>query len=153
MNKNDLLLLVFFSHIGCGAGLSVIDEKKLIIRGSRMYQPKLFKFFGTEKPYNGVAIKYFERDGKSIGKECEGNYKNGRRDGVWTYYYEPVQKIIKEGIKEAEGPYRIGYRDGYWTYWYPNGIKKEEGEFKYRERIGKWKYYDESGKIIFVREF
>ena len=113
MNKTHLLLLVFFSHIGCGSGLSVIDEKKLIIRGSRMYQPKLFKFFGTEKPYNGVAIKYFERDGKSIGKECEGNYKNGRRDGVWTYYYEPVQKIIKEGIKESEGPYRIGYRDGF----------------------------------------
>lgn len=149
MNRTIVILIPLIFYAGCGAGLTVMDEKELIAKGDRMYKPKLFKLFGKEKPYTGKAIKYFEGG----EKECEGPYKNGRRDGIWTYWYEPVKKKVNKGLKEGEGPYRIGVREGYWTYWHSNGVKREEGNFQGRERVGKWIYYDENEEKIHEREF
>jgi len=51
------------------------------VKGSQKFKPKLFKFLGSEKPYTGEAINYFE-SGK---KESAGPFHNGRKNGIWTY--------------------------------------------------------------------
>ena len=62
-------------------------------------------------------------------KSCEGNYKNGEKDGKWTFWY-------KNGQKRSEGTYKgvdeIGHplQQGKWTEWYENGQKEYEGTFK-----------------------
>ena len=49
------------------------------------------------------------------GKSMTGTFKNGLREGIWTFYYE-------NGIKRLEGTYRSGQKDSLWTYWYDNGV-------------------------------
>ena len=44
-----------------------------------------------------------------------GTFKNGLREGIWTFYYE-------SGIKRLEGTYRSGQKDSLWTFWYDNGV-------------------------------
>lgn len=149
MNKSIVILILVIFYTSCSSGLTIMDEKDLILKKGRMYKPKFLFFMGEEKPYNGVAIKYFEGG----AKECQGPYVNGRREGIWTYWHEPIPKKLNRGIREGKGPYKIGIRDGYWTYWYTNGVKREEGKFQGQERVGKWIYYNKDGEIIHVREF
>ena len=47
--------------MGCASEFTTIDERKLIVKGSQKFTPKLFKFFGSEKPYTGEAINYYLR--------------------------------------------------------------------------------------------
>ena len=49
------------------------------------------------------------------GKSMTGTFKNGLREGIWTFYYE-------NGIKRLEGTYRSGQKDSLWTFWYDNGV-------------------------------
>jgi len=62
-----------------------------------------------------------------------GKMKNGKKDGLWTSWYE-------NGQKESEETFKDGKRDGLWTWWYENGQKKEEVTFKDGEMISgkKW---------------
>ena len=135
--------------MGCASEFTTIDERKLIVKGSQKFKPKLFKFFGSEKPYTGEAINYFE-SGK---KESAGPFHNGRKNGIWTYWHEPVIRKINVGRIESKRLYKFGMRKGFWTYWYPNGEKKEEGNFKLQERVGRWTYFNEKGEVIQTRVF
>ena len=73
-------------------------------------------------------------------KKEEGNYKNGKRDGEWTYWYENEQK-------QWEGTFKDGELDGLWTVWYENGQKKEEGMKKDGEKFLCNSWY-ENGEIM-----
>ena len=53
----------------------------------------------------------------------EGNYKDGKRDGKWTTWYE-------NGQIKSEEYYKDGERDGKWTTWYETGQIKSEISFK-----------------------
>ena len=44
----------------------------------------------------------------------EGNYKDGKRDGKWTHWYE-------DGLKWSEKNYKDGKQDGKSTEWFANG--------------------------------
>ncbi len=48
-----------------------------------------------------------------------GTFKNGHREGIWTYWYE-------NGKKRLEGLYKQGQKDSLWTFWYENGIISTE---------------------------
>ena len=52
--------------MGCASEFTTIDERKLIVKGSQKFKPKLFKYFGSEKPYTGEAINYFESGKKKV---------------------------------------------------------------------------------------
>ena len=49
-------------------------------------------------------------------KEKEGSFKDGIKDGKWTYLHS-------NGRKEKEGTFLDGKEDGIWTYWFNNGQK------------------------------
>ena len=97
-----------FLFMGCASELTTIDERKLIVKGSQKFKPKLFKYFGSEKPYTGEAINHFE-SGK---KESAGPFQNGRKNGIWTYWHEPVIRKINVGRIESKRLYKFGMRKG-----------------------------------------
>jgi len=104
-----------------------------------------------------------------------GNYKNGEKDGLWTYY--------SENKKWKEGNFMAGKKDGLWTYYNKTGWKWKEETYigKYISKIthfyrmvkyhrngqvqsegntnfwgsydGKWTYYNEDGSIKEVKEY
>ena len=66
-------------------------------------------------------------------KQSEVTFKNGKINGLVTYWYE-------NGEKKYEGTYKNGKKDGLFTWWYANGKKEYEGTYK-------------NGKKISVREW
>ena len=69
--------------------------------------------------------------------EGEGEYKNGEKDGTWTFYN-------KEGVKEKEVLFAEGV-DTLHTYYNPNGNKLKEGKMVDGKEEGNWAFYDENG--------
>ncbi len=53
----------------------------------------------------------------------EGEYKDGKQEGLWTYWDE-------NGQKTGEGEYKDGKREGLGTYWHANGQKSAEVEYR-----------------------
>ena len=49
-----------------------------------------------------------------LEKWYEGNYKDGKVDGLYTFWY-------KNGQKSYEESYKDGLRDGKFTGWYESG--------------------------------
>ena len=72
-------------------------------------------------------------------KEFEGSYKDGKKEGLWTYWNE-------NGQKKEEGNINDDRKDGLWTYWYENGKKKSEGILKDRKLDGLWIKWYENGQ-------
>ena len=56
-------------------------------------------------------------------KRSEGNYKNGKKEGLWTGWYENGQKRTKSN-------WRNGKREGLSTWWDENGVKEIEKNHK-----------------------
>ena len=119
--------------------------------------------------YTGMPIfKESEQDGTYLFRKEEkydfskfpeffATVKDGKKDGLWTLWYE-------NGQKEEEGPYNISsfgekgdisYKTGKWTYWYENGQKWREGSHSssnvYLEQgegveVGTWSEWYENGQ-------
>ena len=73
--------------------------------------------------------------------KLDGTYKDGKRDGQWTYWYE-------NGAKWSEGSFREGKNDGKRLTYFPNGKLRYEAYYKEGERTGKWKFFDETGRLV-----
>ena len=69
--------------------------------------------------------------------EGEGEYKDGKKDGVWEFYDE-------EGVKEKEILFADGI-DTLHTYYSSNGNKLKEGKMVDGKEEGNWAFYDENG--------
>ena len=70
-------------------------------------------------------------------KSYEVTYKEGEKDGLWTYWNE-------NGQKEQEITFKDDEKDGLWTAWYENGQKIFEATFKDGDLISE-KCWDEDG--------
>ena len=93
---------------------------------------------------SGVEIRH----GKSIRKLVnetiveEAEYKNGKFNGLQTYYY------YENGRKRSEGNRFDGELTGVWTSWHRNGRKAQECSYKNSLLNGVCKYWNESGEFI-----
>lgn len=97
------------------------------------------------------------------------SYKNGKLDGDYIVYYEPVdgQYLIakhykyREGLLhgefktyhpnmqiESEGVYDNGNLNGTVTHYYPNGKAMRIERWQYAVKHGYWIFYDETGKQV-----
>ena len=83
-------------------------------------------------------VKY-ERYYENGQKEYVWNYKDGKEDGLHTYWYE-------NGKKKEEGTFKDGERDGLFTRWYENGKKSEVLTFKNGLPDGKYNEWHEDGQ-------
>ena len=73
---------------------------------------------------------------KNGQKESEIKYKDGERDGKWTWWYE-------NGQKRSVNNYKNGERDGKWTHWHKNGHIKYEEYYEDTTRDDKWTHWHE----------
>ena len=120
-------LLLFLSLV---FGQAQININNLVERGG-----KLFKI-NDDIPYSGLAFSLYD----GWEKHIEGTYKDGKQDGLWTYWYD-------SGQKKGEENYKDGKRDGLWISWYSNGQKKFEDNYKDGGVEGKWIWWDENGQL------
>jgi len=66
--------------------------------------------------------------------EFFGTLNDGKKDGLWTYWYENGEKIF-------EGTYINGKENGLWHWWYNNGKKRLQGSFSNGEKTGEWLFF------------
>jgi antitoxin component YwqK of YwqJK toxin-antitoxin module len=74
-------------------------------------------------------------------RQMEGTYKDQKRDGKWTYWYE-------DGTLWSEGMYLRGKSDGKRITYFENGKVRYEGMYKNDMRVGKWQFFDENGRLL-----
>jgi antitoxin component YwqK of YwqJK toxin-antitoxin module len=55
-------------------------------------------------------------------KKSEEHYKDGKKEGRWTWWYE-------NGQKECEGFYKEAKANGLWTVWSEIGDRIDERDF------------------------
>ena len=54
---------------------------------------------------------------------AQGTYKDGKPDGLWTYWH-------KNGQMKEEGRFKEGVKYGIWVEWYPDGEIMWKGEWE-----------------------
>ncbi|MFL2480368.1 MAG: PDZ domain-containing protein [Verrucomicrobiales bacterium] len=97
----------------------------------------------SDTPYTGYAY-----EGEGRHKDKEGNFKDGKMDGLYEEWYDNGKREVwyKDGHKEEEINYKNGKMDGLWVEWYENGQKAEEGNYKDGEKNGLWTEWYENGQ-------
>ena len=102
-------------------------------------------------PFTGVCVDYYDYEDEQ--KEYETRYKDGKENGLCTWWYE-------NGQKGYEIRYKDGELNGLYTYWYENGQIECEGFFKDGEADDTWTELDEnelsspsSATRKFIKEF
>jgi antitoxin component YwqK of YwqJK toxin-antitoxin module len=94
-------------------------KEKIISLNDFKENRKLVALDGT--PYTGVYTDYY--DWENDQKEYEEYYKDGKENGLSTWWYE-------NGQKEYEVRYEDGKENGLCTWWYENGQIECEVFFK-----------------------
>ena len=57
-----------------------------------------------------------------MDNELEGEYRDGKKEGLWTYR-------DKNGQKVGEGEFKDDKQEGLWTLWEDNGQMRSEFEW------------------------
>ena len=132
---------------------SKMDINNLIERDGLLYT------LNDNKPYTGKVFSFNEK----CHKESEMTYKNGKQDGLFTFWHENGQKkwegtvndgkpdglLIswnESGQKTVEETYKNGKQDGKLTFFYENGQKELEETYKDGKRISR-KSWDRDGNV------
>ena len=84
-----LLFIALLVVFGCA---KPINDETLIDKDGLKYHPD------TNEMYSGKVFKN-RMGGK---KEFEGSYKDGKKDGLWTWWYENGQKMTVRTYKDEE---------------------------------------------------
>jgi antitoxin component YwqK of YwqJK toxin-antitoxin module len=118
----------------------------------------LFLFSGSVYGQEEVKKKYWD-NGKI---KSETHWKDGKPDGLSTYWYESGKNQIKthykngerdglvttwweNGVKSGETHYTNGKNEGLETTWSRNSIKRSEIPYKNGKREGLTRFWYESG--------
>lgn len=78
------------------------------------------------------------------GKGLEGNYVNGKKNGVWKEWW-----CVRDypNVLKYEGSYIDGKANGYWKHYYENGKVEKEGNYTDESMTGEWKFYSAEGTL------
>ena len=167
-----LLTTLLLMIVGCSK--EPINIETTLIEKDGVYYTK-----DTNKPYSGPVFSIYDINQK---KE-EGSLKEGKQEGLWTYFYENGQKKgegsfkngdgsdegntgiprdgregtwtfwSENGQKKQEGTYKDGELDGPFTEWYENGQKEQEGKFKDGKKNGLFTYWGRNGQKLEERTY
>ena len=95
-------------------------------------------------PYTGKSYELHLNGQKSM----EGNYKDGKEDGLWVWWYENGQKMLEQNFKEEEGK-NFPIPDGLEVGWHENGQKKLEQKWKEGNVVkGSEKFWNSKGEPV-----
>jgi len=133
--KNTLSFLIILTTVltGCTKSGKPVEE---IAETWPDGNPKKVNYYEVngEKKDKIKEIRYFQ-SGK---KEMEGNFKAGKKEGIWIFWFE-------NGRKQSENTFKNDLRDGKSIVWRDNGYKYYEGSFSMGKLHGTWTLYDEKG--------
>lgn len=121
-------LLVVFLFIGIS--VSTYGQTPVKI-GDLVKKDKIYTYHNI--PYTGAC--YDKHENGKIG--LKGQFKDGMKDGVWTWWYSSGKKL-------RETSYIENKKEGLTFYWHPNGQKAKELIFKSDKNIDQ-KLWDENG--------
>ena len=76
----------------------------------------------------------------------EGEYLNGKEQGVWNNYWET-------GDLKNTATFTKGELNGEWKSFYPNGKPLVQGEYKDNMKVGEWREYFENGRLKNVTNY
>lgn len=93
-------------------------------------------FLYQGEPYTGECYQNFPNGELGV----KGRYVNGKKEGVWTWYYS-------NGNKKRESLYRNGLKSGKSNTWYISGKKRSEIIFNEDNNLKETRW-DEKGKVI-----
>jgi len=133
MKKGFILLCIIYGLLACTK--PPFEHVELSYPDGSPQVVKLYK--SPEMKVLLKKIEYHENGAKRI----EGTYKNGKRNGEWTAWYD-------NGNLWSKGFYSEGVENGMKTVWHKNGQKYYEGPIVNDERTGTWKFWDEKGKLV-----
>ena len=119
----------------------------------------IWYFKDSETSYTGKIFSLYENGQKHV----EGNYKDGKPDGLAVRWHENGQKKFEgnwkggkryglhmgwheNGQKHYEGNWKNGKQDGLFVDWHENGQKSYETTFKDDKRDGLLTKWHENGK-------
>ncbi len=121
-----ILMTVFFNTVS--AEVRTVNHLQ--------YKDGIHYEINTEKPFTGKLLKKY----KNGRKRTEGNYKNGMRQGLATWWHD-------NGKKEAERNWKDDKQHGVFTLWYhDNGQKMSEVNYKDGNKHGVFTLWHYSGK-------
>jgi len=118
-----------------------------IVYASSCFAQDLFPAFDNEVTYssdgqtayyNGSPFTGIVVDSKT--KKTIGEYRNGKRNGLFTDKYP-------SGKKQSEGKYITGIKEGLHKEWYENGNKKTEAIYANGILNGQYTEWAESGEV------
>ena len=130
MKRYTIGLITLLLIVGCSKPIDSDTLIEDVVSGEVLkYHPE------TKELYSGKVFQ--NRMGGE--KEFVGSYKDGKKDGKWTEWFENGQKSAEETFKDGE-------LNGKWTEWFENGKKEKEGTYK----DGKYflsNHWDKNGDI------
>ena len=89
----------------------------------------------------GILHGKFQAFGNNGQIREEGNFREGKREGEWIFYFNRF-------TPSAKGSYRNGLKHGIWTeYWEDNNLRRR-GEFRDGHEIGEWVSWSAMGSEI-----
>lgn len=132
LNRNNFLLFAFIGFL-----LSCNDQyEKKVVSTFPDGTPAMVQFFERDDTSGDPVrqIRYY-RNGE---KQEEGGFVNGKKDGLWTYWWE-------DGKKWSEGYFRMSERHGATTVWNKDGSLRYTGFYKNNQVDSVWVFYDGKG--------
>ena len=95
---------------------------------------------GSDTPYKGKIYELY----KNGRKLAEGNYKDGKQEGLTVAWHE-------NGLKKAEANFNDGKQEGLAVKWHENGLKAGESDWKDGKKISS-KYWNNKGEPVYTYE-
>ena len=119
------------------SGKKVSELKPHAVQFSNLEERKGIRYLkNSDTPYTG---KFFHIHSNGQ-KRTTGDFKDGKPEGLMTYWY-------KNGQREMEGAFKGGKRNGQVIWWHENGQKRGEANFKDSEPISE-KYWNKKGEEV-----
>ena len=111
-----------------------VNEDELEPRGK--FPNFIYFIKGSDTPYTGKSYGLYDNG----QKEFEGNWKDGKLDGLVVTWHE-------NGKKESERNFKDGNEEGMQVAWHENGKKQAEANFKEGEPIS-GKFWNSKGEPV-----
>ena len=172
MNPLPFILLAISLPLllgGCGEKITVepvaevkteiqsVNQKETEIRNDGILYLK-----GSDLPYSGKTFRLHIINGQ---KESEIIYKDGKKEGLKTVWYDNGQKWFannykddrlnglatgwhRNGQKSSEVNFKNDIRNGSSIEWFANGKKLAEQNFKNGKLVGPQKYWNNKGESV-----
>jgi antitoxin component YwqK of YwqJK toxin-antitoxin module len=107
--------------------------------------------WNKEQPIvDGERINQYTHDGKKIGiweyyyengqLSSKFSFKDGKYDGIWESYHD-------NGQLSSKGSFKDGEKEGYWEEYYDNGQSYSKGLYKDDKKDGIWEWYYKNGQL------